>query len=166
MAHTASDKALRDQLAAYLTQGHAHMSLDDAVKDFPLERINDQAPNSEYTPWRLLEHIRISQHDILEFVRDPKYNDTYKDMKWPNDYWPKDGDKGTPAAWKKSIQQYNTDLYDFIAVVKDPTVDLYRKIPWGTGQTILKESFVIIDHNSYHIGEFAILRDVMKTWKK
>lgn len=156
-----TDHDFRSQLVAYLKQGYAHMSLDEAVKDFPMDRINEQAPNTDYTPYRLLFHIQKTQWDIVDFVRNPEY----QSISWPDDYWPLAGQKATKADWDKTIRTFNKDLADFIKIVADPKVDLNRKIPWGTGQTILKEAFVIIDHNSYHIGEFGILRSVMKTWK-
>ncbi len=138
------------------------MDLNDAVDGFPLSRINDKAPNSDYTPYRLLEHIRLTQWDIIEFVKNPKY----KYLKWPDDYWPKVGKKATAEDWKDSITKFNSDLKELVRLVKNPDYDLMKKIPHGTGQTFFKEILVVIDHNSYHIGEFGILRDVMKTWGK
>lgn len=156
------DKDLRKQLVVYLSGKHAHMGLDDAVKNFPMSKINTKAPNSDYTPYRLIEHIRITQWDIIEFIKNPKY--VY--LKWPDDYWPGDGKKATKADWHKCIRQINKDMEELIALVKNPKTDLMRKIPHGTGQTIFKEVMVVIDHNSYHIGEFGILRDVKRTWGK
>ncbi len=156
------DKLIRKQLADYLKGKHAHMSLEDAVKGFPVNQINSKAPNSDYTPYRLLEHIRRTQGDIVEFIKNPKY----KYLKWPEDYWPKDNFKATKKDWDKSLKMYKKDYKELIAITQNPKLDLMRKIPHGTGQSIFKEIIVIIDHNSYHIGEFGILRDVMKTWGK
>ena len=155
------DVAIREQLAAFLKCGHAHMTFEEAVKDFPLDRINEKAPNSDYTPYRLLEHMRITQWDILDFIRNPEY----KYIKWPDDYWPKEGYKASDKDWKKSIKLFKSDTEDLISFLMNPETDLYRTIPHGTGQTVLKEALVVIDHNSNHIGEFGILRSVMKTWK-
>jgi hypothetical protein len=157
-----SEKELRKQLVAFLRGGHAYSVFDDIVKNFPMSKINTKVPNSTYTPWGLLEHIRITQWDILDFSRNSKY----KEMKWPEDYWPNPKQKGTPALWKKSVTQFKKDREEFIHLLENPKNDLNKKIPWGDGQTILREALLIIDHNSYHLGEFSILRDVMKTWKK
>ena len=156
------DKDLRKQLVDYLSRTHAHMDLQAAVKAFPMSKINTKAPNSTYTPYRLLEHIRISQWDILNFIQNPKY--IY--LKWPDDYWPKEGKKATPADWKKSTRLFKKDLAEIIKHVKNPKTNLLAKIPHGTGQTLFREIVVVLDHNAYHIGEFGILRDVMKTWGK
>jgi hypothetical protein len=37
-------------------------------------------------------------------------------------------------------------------------------IPNTPGHTILREVRLVADHNAYHIGELAILRQVMGTW--
>lgn len=157
-----SDQSLRKQLVAYLKQGHAHSPLEDIVADFPVNKINIKAPNSSYTPYRLLEHIRITQWDILDFIRNPKY----KYMKWPNDYWRPENFKATKKDWDESVREFKKDLKALVLFVSNPKTDLLSKIPHGEGQTVLKEILVIIDHNAYHLGEFGILRDVMKTWGK
>ena len=156
------DKNFHKQLADYLKQGYAHSPLEDIVADFPMDKINTKAPNSSYTPYRLLEHIRITQWDIIDFIQNPKY----KYLKWPDDYWTAEDFKATKKDWNRSVKGFTSDLKKLIKLVENPKKDLLEKIPWGEGQNILKEVLVIVDHNSYHMGEFGILRDVMKTWGK
>ena len=154
------DKALREQLAIFLgTQ--AHMSLADAVKGFPLKDMNVRPPNVPYTFWHLLEHIRIAQWDIIDFIKNPDY----EELKWPEGYWPAKNAKATKKDWDETIATYQSDLKEMIALVKNPRTDLHAKIPHGDGQTILREAILIVDHNAYHIGEFAILRQVVNNWK-
>jgi hypothetical protein len=153
---------LREQLIALLTGGNAHMSFEDAIKDFPMSYINDKFPNGTYSFWGLLEHIRITQHDILDFM----VNKNYKEPEWPKDYWPDAGKKATEKDWKKTIELFEKDMNDLIAIVRNPNTDLNAKVLWGDGQTNLREILVVADHNAYHIGEFTIMRQVMKTWGK
>jgi len=154
------DKALREQLAIFLgTQ--AHMSLADAVKGFPLKDMNVRPPNVPYTFWHLLEHIRIAQWDIIDFIKNPDY----EELEWPGGYWPAKNATATKKAWDETIARYQSDLKEMIALVKNPRTDLHAKIPHGDGQTILREAILIVDHNAYHIGEFAILRQVVNNWK-
>lgn len=157
-----SDEILRKQLLDLLQGGHAHMTFDEAVKDFPLKRINTKFPNSTYTPWRLLEHIRITQYDILDFIQNPNY----QELEWPKDYWPKENDKGTKNDWEETIKKYHEDLKALERIVMDKKVNLYEKIPHGSGQTIIREILLVADHSAYHIGEFAIARSIMRTWRK
>lgn len=155
------DKMLRQKLINNL-HSESHMPFEEAVVDFPEKFINAKAPNVDYTLWHLIEHIRITQWDILDFSKNPNY----KEIEWPKDYWPAKNAKASKAKWNQSVTAVKNDLDAMIALVSDPQNDLYAKIPWGTGQTILREAIMVADHNAYHIGEFAILRQVLGAWPK
>lgn len=157
-----SEHTLRETVAKFLVGGQAYMPFAHAVADFPPDLINTFPPNVEYSFWHLLEHLRISQSDVLDFCRNPKY----KEITWPDDYWPKKDAKATLPVWKKSITDFEKDLKMMETLVFDPSVDLNAKIPHGDGQTYLREAILVAEHNAYHIGEFAILRQVMKAWGK
>lgn len=145
-----------------MTGEHARMSFEEAVKEFPLDRINENLPNSDTTPWGLLEHLRLTQEDILDFIKNPNY----KYREWPAGYWPKQGNKATKADWEKSVRAFKKDLQELQNIVNDPKTDLYKDIPWGEGETILREIVTVTNHNAFHIGEFAIMRQAMGTWGK
>lgn len=155
------DKIIQQQLVKLLVGGNAHMSLDEAVADFPLPKINDIFPNGEYSPWHLLEHIRRTQNDILEFI----INSNYQEKEWPKDYWPARDEKATKKDWDKTIAEFKKDLKALVEIVQNPKTDLYAKIKWGEGQNIFREILTVSDHTAYHIGEFAIMRQTMQTWK-
>ncbi len=152
--------ALRAELIFKLLQGHAHMPLEETVKDFPMDRINENFPNGTYSAWALLEHIRITQWDILDFV----HNKDYVYLAWPQDYWPEPGTPATAQQWQATLDAFVADRQALVDIVNDPATDLYAKIPWGEGQTVMREILVVTDHNAYHVGEFAIMRQAMQTW--
>lgn len=156
------DKILKKQLISLLKGGHAHMTLAEAVEDYPMDKINEIFPNGDYSSWHLLEHIRRTQNDILEFIINPKYK--YKE--WPKDYWPEKNEKAKEAQWKETVKKFHKDQDKLEKIIKNRKTDLYKKIPWGEGQNIIREIQTVADHNSYHIGEFAIMRQVMGTWSK
>lgn len=156
------NKSFKELLELFLTTAQAHMTFAEAVADFPMDRINEFPPNVDYSPWMLLEHIRLTQVDIVDFMLDPRY----KEPKWPDEYWPSKKIKATKAIWNKTINGYKSDLARLVKMVNDPRVDLSAKVENGNGQTIIREILLVIDHNSYHIGEFAILRQIMGTWQK
>jgi hypothetical protein len=140
----------------------AYMPFKEVVKDFPIDKINEKFPNADYTPWALLEHLRLAQEDILDFIRNPEY----KYRKWPEDYWPVKTKKATPANWKKSIRDFEKAFEDLGDLVKNPKTDLYHEIPWGSGETFLREIVTVSNHNAFHLGEFAMARQVMASWGK
>lgn len=151
---------LRDQLLAQLRGGQAHMGFEEVIAEFPMDLINTRPPHVAYTPWHLLEHIRISQWDILEFVRNPDY----VSPDWPIGYWPDPASQATPAQWEQTIAAFRRDMKDVEALAADPATDLFSRIPHGSGQTILREILLVADHNAYHIGELGILRQVIQAW--
>lgn len=151
---------MREQVLALLRGGNAHMPFDEAVADFPLDRINDRAPNVFYSPWQLLEHIRITQEDILEFTRDPDW----VSPSWPEGHWPAPDEEADPARWTATINAIRRDLEAMQALVADPANSLTDDLPHAPGYTLLREALLVADHNAYHIGEFAILRQIMGTW--
>jgi len=155
-----TDQVVRDQLLSLLRGGNAHMTFSQAVADFPLAAINHQPPQVTYTFWRLLEHLRIAQWDILEFIRNPDH----VSPEWPRGYWPPPQEQATPSLWENTIAGFQTDLQDLVALVTDPETDLYAPLPHAPKYTILREILLVADHNAYHIGEFAILRQVCGYW--
>jgi hypothetical protein len=154
------DRILREQLIQVLTGRNAHFTFNDAVMDFPIDKINDQPPNVPYTPWHLVEHLRITQWDILEFTLNPEH----VSPKWPEEYWPDRQATADAKAWQASIAAFRSDLKAMEEIVRDQVIDLTSEIPHAPGYTYLREVLLVADHNAYHIGEFCILRQVMGTW--
>lgn len=155
-----ADTILRQQVLALLDGRNAHATLDDVVAGFPPEHFNTRPPNVPYSPWHLLEHIRIAQWDILEFTRDPNY----KSPPWPEGYWPAPDAQADEAAWSNTLAAIRADMAALKAMVQDPARDLTAELPHAPGYTLLREALLVADHNAYHIGEFGILRQVMGTW--
>ncbi len=152
--------ALRKQLLSLLRGGNAHMPYDAAVADFPMQAINQRPPHVSYTPWHLLEHLRLTQWDILDFIRNPHY----VSRNWPDDYWPARDAQTDEAGWRATIAGFQTDLKSLDSLVTNPSTGLTAELPHAPGYTILREILTVTDHNAYHIGEFAILRQIMGTW--
>jgi hypothetical protein len=152
--------AARAQLLELLDGHGAHMPFEAAVADFPDEAINSEPPNVPYTPWHLVEHLRRTQRDMLEYVTDPDY----APRNWPADYWPARDEQATRAGWDASVQAFLDDRAALHALAADPERDLDAPIPWTPGHSLFRCVRIIGDHNAYHVGEFAILRQVMGTW--
>jgi hypothetical protein len=155
------DQSLRQYLLDFLEGGQAHAKFEDAVKDLPAKLRGARPGNFPHSPWMLLEHLRIAQWDILEFSRNSKHVSPY----WPSGYWPKTEAPPNAAAWNKSIAQFRTDLKALQKLVANPKTDLFAKIPWGDGQTILREALLVADHNAYHIAQLVDVRRMLGAWK-
>jgi hypothetical protein len=154
-------QVLRQHLLDLLKGGNAHVRFDEVVKDFP-ERLRGKKPEGQpHTAWRLLEHMRLAQWDILEFSRTSKH----VSPKWPDGYWPESDAPPSAAAWDNSVKQFRADLKSMEDLVGDSKRDLYARIPWGDGQTILREALLIADHNAYHLGELLMIRRLLGAWR-
>ena len=156
-----SDQAVRDLLGKALAWQDAHATFDDAVKDVPAAARGKVPEHLPYSAWQLLEHLRITQRDILDFCVDANY----QEMKWPDDYWPSSAAPRSAQAWEESIRAFKEDRKALQELAADPNVDLEAEIPHGSGQTILRELVLVIDHTAYHVGQLVLVRRLLGLWK-
>jgi len=152
--------SLRQHLLELLTGGHAHAGFEDAIKGLPPKLRGAKPENFPHTAWMVLEHLRIAQWDIVEFSRNGKH----ESPKWPEGYWPKTEAPPSGEAWSGSVDQFESDLRAMKDLVRDPKTDLFAKIPWGDGQTILREALLLADHNGYHIAQLVDIRRLLGAW--
>ena len=157
--------AVRTEISALIHGGGAHARFEDAVKEFPAEFRGTVPEGLPYSAWQIVEHIRIAQHDMLTFSQNA--SGTYKQMKWPDDYWPKTAEPPTEDAWDDSVRAIAEDRKAFEQLVHGANAEeLVKPFAWGDGQTLLKEALQIADHNAYHVGELIVLRRVLGIWNR
>ncbi|MFL5339074.1 MAG: DinB family protein [Gemmataceae bacterium] len=152
--------SLREHLLYLLKDGGAHLNFDKAVADLPAELRGAKPPGVPHTPWRLLEHLRIAQWDILEFTRNPHH----VSPPWPEGYWPVGDAPPDAGAWDRSVTAFRADLRAMQDLVADPATDLFTPLPHGQGQTVLREALLIADHNAYHLGQLVVVRRLLGAW--
>jgi hypothetical protein len=157
----AEQTALRRQLVELLQGRGAHVGFEEAIDGLPARLRGARVRNLAFTPWRLLEHMRIAQWDILEFSRNAKH----VSPQWPEGYWPAGDAPPTAGAWNKSVSAFRRDLKQMQALVKNPKMDLLARIPHGSGQTIFREALLVADHNSYHLGQLVLVRRLLRSWR-
>src|SRR4029079_18226536 len=120
-----ADEKLRNQIVGLLRGGDAHMPFGEAVAGFPEGIINLRPRNVPYSFWHLLEHLRLTQLDILEYVTSADY----REKEWPRDYWPASGAGATMQQGDETIAQFNRDLEQLIGIVSDKSTDLFALVP-------------------------------------
>ena len=157
--HTAS---LREHLIYLLKGGGAHLNFDKATAGLPAELRGAKPPGVPHSPWRLLEHLRIAQRDILEFTRDPRH----VSPPWPQGYWPAGDAPADDAAWDRSVAAFRADSQAMQNLVADAATDLFKPLPHGEGQTALREALLLADHNAYHLGQLVEVRRLLGAWKE
>jgi DinB superfamily len=154
------DSSLRQHLLELLKGGSAHARFEEAIAGIPAKLRGQKPAGLPHTPWMLLEHLRIAQWDILEFSRNRKH----KSPDWPKDYWPRREAPPSAAAWNASIKQFRRDLKAMQELVANPKTDLHARIPWGDGQTVLREALLVADHNAYHVAQLVDVRRALVAW--
>ncbi len=155
-----SDTALREHVAALLAWNDAHATLERTVEGVPDDQWTARAPGIPHNLWELLEHIRITQHDILDFCRNPRY----APPKWPDDYWPDPSSRPSASDIAAKVEAYRKDRDALTALAANRHVDLFSRIPHGTGQTYLRELLLVADHTSYHLGQMVTVRRALGNW--
>jgi hypothetical protein len=149
-----TDKSMRKELLALLKGGNAHMDFDDAVSGFPMDKINTKVPHSSYMVWHVLFHVRVTQWDILDFVRNP----AHVSPDFPDGYWPRSDETATPAQWDKIVKEIHADFKALEDIIKDSKTDFFNPIPHAKDYTVFREILLAADHNAFHVGELIALR--------
>lgn len=155
-----SDHALREHLAWLIREGYAHVTFENAFDDVPAAKRGVRPEGLPWSLWELLEHIRITQWDILEFSRDPKH----VSPPHPEGYWPASPEPPTANAWDDSFAKILEDRAAFEGLLRDSKSDLFAPFPWGEGQHLLREATLIADHNAYHVGQAIAVRRLLGCW--
>ncbi len=158
-SHT-EDRALREQLHELIWSGSAHADIETVLANLPLELTGKKPAHAPYTIWQLLEHMRLTVHDLLEFST----NSEYLAPKWPEDYWPATEAPHDAEELDASLKAFKADCKAIAKLATTPSSNLYAQIPWGQGQTLLREILLAIDHNSYHLGQIVLLRKQLGAW--
>jgi DinB superfamily len=154
------DRSLRQHLLYLLKGGGAHASFDDIIGGIPAKFRGQRPVGMPHSPWMLLEHLRLAQCDILEFSRNRKH----VSPDFPQGYWPRTDAPPRAAAWSTSMAHFRKDLKSMQNLVANPKTDLNARIPWGSGQTILREALLVADHNAYHLGQLVDVRRLLGAW--
>ena len=152
---------LREHLISLLKGGEAHLNFDKAISDLPKNLRGAKPAGVPHTPWRLLEHLRIAQWDILEFTRNPRH----VSPPWPEGYWPAGDAPPDDGAWDRSVAAFRADLQAMQNLVADPATDLFIPLQHGKGQTALREALLVADHNAYHLGQLIVVRRLLGIWE-
>ena len=154
------DRSLRQHLVDLLKGGNAHARFDEVTSGIPTKLRGQKPPGFPHSPWMLLEHLRIAQRDIVEFSRNKKH----VSPDWPEGHWPRTEGPPNSAAWNTSIKNFRKDLKSMQNLVTNPKTDLHAPIPWGEGQTILREALLVADHNAYHLAQLVDVRRLLGSW--
>ncbi len=154
-----SSRMLRDQLKALIDGGGAHLSFDDAIDGLPA-RLRGSVPNKfPHSVWRLVEHLRIAQQDIIDYI-----DDSGEPLSWPDDYWPSDDAPPDGKAWEKSVAGFHDGIRQFVDLVENDSVDLLAPLEHDRKKCAARQIMLAADHNAYHIAQIVMVRRMLDDW--
>jgi hypothetical protein len=151
---------LQQELIKSLNGSQSHIPCINIIQEFPVEMINSRIDEVPYSPWELFEHMRLTQFDILDYIRNPDY----KESKWPDAYWPQKGETASADKWHNSVKLFIEDLKAMEEIVKNPKTDLTAPLAHNPDHTIFREILIVGNHNSYHCGQLLIFKRALKIY--
>ncbi len=155
-----NENIFRESLVNALTKEQAHVSLESALKNLkPVNRTKRPSPEI-HSVWESLQHIIITQEDILQYILDPNW----VSPSWPEGHWPDKKDNISNDDWNNSISKFKSDLQKLVNLVNDKSIDLTSIIPHTKNHTYLREILIVIDHNSYHTAQIIQTRKTLGDW--
>jgi len=155
-------EALREHIVHLLRGGSAHMHFDAVLDGLSAEGRGRRPDGLPYSPWELVEHMRLAQWDILEYCRNPQH----ASPAWPEGFWPDQPQPPGEQAWERSLEAFRSDLETIIGFVAAPDTDLLAPIPHGhEGHSVLREALLVADHNAYHLGQLVTVRRLLGEWQ-
>lgn len=155
------NEQLRQHLVKLLRGGQAYRPINELLEDLTLQEAGKKVHELPYTIWQQLEHLRFTQHDILDFSRNP----SYQEPTWPDDYWPAQEAPDSEEQLQQSIKAITQGLEEMIQLVQDTSTNLFEPFAHGQGQTLLREAMLVAEHNAYHLGQITLLRRLQGTLK-
>jgi hypothetical protein len=151
---------LKELLLEQFSKRNAHIGFDKAIDKLTVGDVGTRPKNLPHSIWELVEHIRIAQHDILDFSQ----NSDYQTLNWPDDYWPSSRRPENQQKWENSIRSFHQDHKSMEDFIRQTDVDLMKPLEHGNGQTLFREILLIVDHNSYHIAQIVQARRLLGSW--
>lgn len=153
---------LKKQLINSLKGGQAFAPIEKSLKNISPEKRNIKIDKNQHTVWEELEHLRLAQEDIYQYM----FNPDWKSPDWPSGYWPKPANELKDEEWEKTYIGFLKDLNDVIGFVRNTKIDLLKIIPHTKEHTYLREILLIIEHNAYHIGKIVDIRKALDDWRR
>jgi len=150
--------SFRKELISHLTEDNAHAGFDAAVKDFPTDLRGARPHELPHSAYQLVEHLRIAQWDIVEYALNPKH----ESPDFPDGYWPKSPEPPNDKAWNQSIASFRSDRKKLVVALEKS--DVLAPIKHANNQSLANKTILLIDHNSYHLGQLILLRRILHIW--
>lgn len=157
-----SEPALRSTLSRLIRQSQSHAGLNRALEGFPFILAGRRVEGFSHTAWEQVEHLRLAAEDLVSYCLD----DDYKDLGWPDGYWPESAEPPSEEAWKESVRKLLAATEAIALLVEKSEHDIFSRVPTGEQDHhhTLRAALILLDHNGYHAGQLIALRAALGIW--
>lgn len=153
-----TSKTLGEQLVSHIRGGKAFIPVENIINKIAFDKVGLVPGEIPYSFYQQFYHLRLAQYDIMEFTRNPNY--TF--LNWPDEYWPSNPKPVNKQEWQQLVENFFFERREFCEYIIEHAHDLYLPIPHGSGQTLLREALLVIEHNAYHTGQLLIILRLLK----
>lgn len=157
-----SHRLTREQIVQQLEGGHAFLKIEDLLDEIDFNDLGKRPAGLPYSFYEQFFHIRVAQYDILDFTRNPDY----EPREWPEDYWPLEAAPESKEEWEEQKKSFFKERDEMMNLILDEANGLNKPLEHGEGQTLLRESLLVLQHNAYHTGQLAILFRLLNAGKR
>ena len=157
-----SDQGLRSTLSRLLRQSHSHAGLSRALEGFPVSLAGRRVEGFTHTAWEQVEHLRLAAEDLISYCLD----DDYKELGWPDGYWPASVEPPSEEVWNESVRKLLAATESMATLVENSEHDLFAQVPTAEQDRhhTLRTALILLDHNGYHAGQLIALRVALGIW--
>ncbi|WP_026755268.1 DinB family protein [Sediminibacter sp. Hel_I_10] len=148
-----NEQALRHIVIKHLEGGAAFSNISKFLEAIDFEKLGERSYGLPYSFYELFYHIRFAQKDILDYCAA----DAYTSHDWPDDYWPREQSPENNEAWESLKSSFFTERKKLADFIGDEQNDLLKPVKHSENHTLIRELLLVIEHNSYHIGQLAML---------
>lgn len=154
---------MREPLIKAIVNGlhgkNTHLEPKKAVDGLAPASARNKPSGEFHSCWDILHHIVVWQKGILQAIKGNKvdWKDIAKNYNWPTTELLSD-DSNFPNLVKK----FENGLTEAEELAK--TVDLHKAMPAWDGEPVIQAFIVLLQHNSYHLGQIITVRKILGDW--
>lgn len=154
-----AEEEARNHLINLMDGTQAHVAFEEVVNNtIPFGLRGIMPEKMPYSIWHLVEHIRLAQHDLLEYSKDS----FFQSPPWPEGYWPESKSPIDEEEWNNSLETIKKDFQEMQELIK--TQPLFEPFVNGSGHTLFRQAMLMAEHRTYHTGQLITLRRMLGIW--
>ena len=152
-----------DKIIMMITNGlegkNTHLLPNNALEGLTPKLARETPEDVHHSCWELLHHIVVWQEAIFEAINGKKVD-------WQaiseNTNWPTTEQLFDDSNFHNLVDKFSQGLLRAKELAK--TVDLSKSMPaWGKAP-VIQAFFVLLQHNSYHLGQIVTVRKILGNW--